>query len=78
MGKRRDISDKYRMEVTAKEDCPNCFGTGIRIEQKANATWNRIEISLSVCMCVRVLPRLVADMHTRQDVFDTAEGKSNV
>jgi hypothetical protein len=62
---RREISRQYRMEVTAREDCPKCYGTGIELAQKPWPSQNRMEISLSVCMCIRVLPRLVADMQSR-------------
>lgn len=70
MSKRRNVSEKYRMEVTATEDCPKCFGTGIELEQKPYPGSRRIEINLSVCMCVRVLPRLVHDTFAREDVFE--------
>jgi hypothetical protein len=66
MSKRREISGKYRMEVTASEDCPKCFGTGIELEQTPNATSRRVEINLAICMCVRVLPRLVHDPNARE------------
>lgn len=69
MSNRRGISNKYRMEITAKEECQFCFGTGMRIEQSANKYSNKIEILLSVCPCVRVVPRLVHDPHSRPDVI---------
>jgi hypothetical protein len=70
VSKRRSVSDKYRMEVTAKEDCPKCFGTGIEMEQRSSSASRKVEITLSVCMCVRVMPRLQADLNTRDDPFE--------
>ena len=73
MAKRREISAKYRMEVTALESCDKCFGTGICIEQEPQGILR--QINLSVCMCVRVLPRLTSDPTTRNDPFEKEEPK---
>jgi hypothetical protein len=69
MSKRRSVSDKYRMEITANEGCNLCRGTGISMEQTAFSGSRKIEIVLSVCMCVRVVPRLIQDAFAYEDPF---------
>lgn len=63
---RREVSGNYRMEVTAAEGCPECFGTGIKMEQSASPLCRKIEIILSICPCVRVIPRMVAGARTTE------------
>lgn len=64
MGKRREVSGNYRMMVSALEDCPKCYGTGIEFEQIPHPATRRLEINLAVCMCVRVVPILTAEGST--------------
>lgn len=67
MSKRREVSGKYRMEVTASEECLHCAGTGIAIEQSFSGYTRKLEVLLSICKCVRVLPRLIEDPQARED-----------
>ena len=63
---RREVSGKYRMEVTAIEECADCHGTGICIEQSFSPYSRKLEILLSICACVRILPRLSHDPNARE------------
>ena len=56
------------MMVSALEECPGCCGTGIQIIQKPWPGQSRVEISLSICMCVRVVPVLLAQGCTPRSV----------
>jgi hypothetical protein len=66
MTTRREVSGKYRMEVTAVEECVDCHGTGICIEQSFSSYSHKLEILLSICACVRILPRLSHDPNARE------------
>lgn len=61
MAKRREVSGNYRMMVSALQDCEKCFGTGIELEQIPHAVSRKVEINVSVCMCVRIVPMHVAE-----------------
>lgn len=60
MATRREISGNYRMELTALEDCKECNGTGISLEQTHYKISGKLELNLKICPCLRIIPRLVA------------------
>ena len=66
MTTRREVSGKYRMEVTAIAECPECHGTGIFIEHSFTSYSRKLEILLSICACVRILARLSDDPNARE------------
>jgi hypothetical protein len=59
--KRQPVKTGYIMQITAEETCARCLGTGINAEQHYNATFRKLDIEVSVCSCVRVVPRLAGE-----------------
>lgn len=42
--------------VQANDNCPNCGGSGLRVNNVYNAAYRRLEVTVDVCPCVRVVP----------------------
>jgi hypothetical protein len=59
--KRQPIKTAYVMQITADENCTHCLGTGINAEQRYNLMFHRLDIEVTVCSCVRVVPRVAGE-----------------
>jgi hypothetical protein len=45
---------RIRLRIVANDSCSNCFGSGLRVEQEFQKFNRKLEVSISVCACVKV------------------------